>query len=78
MSRMRWAEAANDTLRALVRAAIAVRLGGETELLHYMEPTTGKPFQYSKTPLGFRLGSSKQFNGQSMTFSVEWLQSSSN
>jgi hypothetical protein len=70
LSRFRWAEAYNDTRRALLHAAIAVQRGGADELSRYPDPSNGHPFSYTQLANGFVLESPLKENGKPISFSV--------
>jgi len=70
LSRFRWAEAYNNTRRALLRAAIAVQQGGTKELSRYPDPSNDQPFSYDQLPNGFALESSLKENGKPISLSV--------
>jgi hypothetical protein len=70
LSRFRWAEAYNNTRRALLRAAIAVQQGGTKELSRYPDPSNDQPFSYIQSPNGFALESSLKENGKPISLSV--------
>ena len=57
LPRFRWAEAYCQTRRALLQAAIAVRLDGPSALNRHLDPYDGNPFSYSPVDEGFRLES---------------------
>jgi len=70
LSRFRWAEAYNNTRRALLRAAIAVQRGGIKELSRYPDPANGRPFKYTPLANGFALESLLNENGKPISLSV--------
>jgi hypothetical protein len=70
LPRIRWAEAYNETRRALLHAAIAVRLGGPTELKRYLDPYDRNPFSYISVNGGFRLESRLKADGISLSLAV--------
>jgi len=70
LSRFRWAEAYNNTRRALLHAAVAVQLGGAKELSRYPDPSTGRPFNYIQSANGFVLESLLKENGKPISLSV--------
>jgi len=70
LSRFRWAEAYNNTRRALLRAAIAVQQGGTKELSRYPDPSNDQPFSYIQSPNGFALESSLKENEKPISLSV--------
>ena len=57
LPRVRWARAYNQTRRALLHAALAVRLGGPVALNQYLDPYDGNAFSYVSVGGGFRLSS---------------------
>jgi hypothetical protein len=57
--------------RALLLAAIAVRLDGKQSLAKYLDPASGQPFEYSESNGGFALRSSYAINGQKISLRVE-------
>ena len=57
LPRFRWAEAYNQTRRALLQAAIAVRLDGSRALNQHLDPFDRNPFSYILVDGGFRLES---------------------
>jgi hypothetical protein len=70
LSRFRWAEAYNNTRRALLHAAIAVQWGGVKELSRYPDPSNDRPFNYTQSANGFVLESSLKENGKPISLSV--------
>jgi hypothetical protein len=70
LSRFRWAEAYNETRRALLQAAVAVQRGGPQELSRHLDPFDHKPFRYTRAANGFILESSLKENGQPLSISV--------
>jgi hypothetical protein len=70
LSRFRWAEAYNNTRRALLHAAIAVQRGGDKELSRYADPSNGRPFKYTPLANGFALESLLKENGKPISLSV--------
>jgi hypothetical protein len=70
LARFRWAEAYNNTRRALLHAAIAVQRGGADELSRYPDPSNGHPFSYTQLANGFVLESPLKENGKPISFSV--------
>jgi hypothetical protein len=70
LSRFRWAEAYNDTRRALLHAAVAVQQGGTKELSRYPDPSNGRPFSYTQLANGFVLESALKENGRPISLSV--------
>jgi hypothetical protein len=63
LPRFRWAEAYCQTRRALLQAAIAVRLNGPTALNRHLDPYDGNPFSYISVDEGFRLESQLKDHG---------------
>src|SRR2546430_10308357 len=57
LPRFRWAEAYNQNRRALLQAAIAVRLDGSRALNQHLDPFDRNPFSYILVDGGFRLES---------------------
>src|SRR6266851_2496223 len=57
LPRFRWAEAYEQTRRALLHSAIAVRLEGPKVLNQHLDPYDQKPFTYTALDGGFRLES---------------------
>lgn len=70
LPRFRWAEAYCQTRRALLQAALAVRLYGPGALGGFPDPYDGKPFSYSPLDKGFRLSSRLAENGSLLSLSV--------
>jgi hypothetical protein len=70
LSRFRWAEAYNNTRRALLHAAVAVQRGGAKELSRYPDPSNGRPFSYTQLANGFVLESALKENGKPISLSV--------
>jgi hypothetical protein len=70
LSRFRWAEAYNNTRRALLHAAVAVQQGGAKELSRYPDPSNGRPFSYTQLANGFVLESALKENGKPISLSV--------
>jgi hypothetical protein len=70
LSRFRWAEAYNNTRRALLHTAVAVQRGGAKELSRYSDPSNGRPFNYTQLANGFVLESSLKENGKPISLSV--------
>jgi hypothetical protein len=70
LARFRWAEAYCQTRRALLQAAIAVRLDGPDALDRYPDPYGGKPFSYSPLNKGFQLSSHLAENGSQLSLAV--------
>jgi len=57
ISRVRWAQARADVRRALLSAALAVRLEGPEALKNYPDPVVGGPFEHVAFDGGFELRS---------------------
>lgn len=57
LPRFRWAEAYNQTRRALLHTAIAIRLEGPRALNQHLDPYDKNPFSYIPVNGGFRLES---------------------
>lgn len=57
MPRLRWAEAYEQTRRALLRAVVAVQIDGPRALSRQLDPYDKMPFTYSPVDRGFRLES---------------------
>ena len=57
LPRFRWVEADQQTRRALLQAAIAVRLEGPEALNQHSDPYDKRPFTYTVVDGGFRLES---------------------
>jgi hypothetical protein len=70
LSRFRWAEAYNNTRRALLQAAVAVQRGGPQELSRYLDPFDRKPFHYTRVANGFILESALKENGKPLSIPV--------
>jgi hypothetical protein len=70
LSGFRWAEAYNNTRRALLQTAVAVQRGGTKELSRYPDPSSGSPFNYTQLANGFVLESSLNENGRPISLSV--------
>jgi hypothetical protein len=70
LSRLRWAEAYNDTRRALLHAAVAVQRDGAKELPRVPDPSNGQPFSYTQSANGFALESALKENGKPISLSV--------
>jgi hypothetical protein len=70
LPRLRWAEAYCQTRRALLQAAIAVRLDGPKSLDQHLDPYDSKPFDYSTVNNGFWLSSRLAENGSPLSLAV--------
>ncbi len=69
LQRFRWAEAYNQTRRALLQAAIAVRLDGARALNQHLDPYDRNPFSYIPVDGGFRLESRLSEGGTPISLS---------
>ena len=70
LPRLRWAEAHSQTRRALLRAAIAVRIEGQGALNRHLDPYDGNPFSYAPVDSGFRLQSRLSDAGIPISLSI--------
>jgi len=70
LPRLRWAEAYSQTRRALLRAAIAVRMEGPDALNRHLDPYDGNPFSYALADGGFRLQSRLSEGGIPISLSI--------
>jgi hypothetical protein len=70
LPRFRWAEAYCQTRRALLRAAIAVRLDGPAALSQHLDPYDKNPFAFIPVDSGFRLESRLSDGGASIALSL--------
>ena len=70
LSRFRWAEAYEQTRRALLRAAIDVELDGPKILNQQVDPYDKKPFSYTAADSGFRLESQLADGGTPISLSI--------
>jgi hypothetical protein len=70
LSRLRWVEADRETRRALLRAAIAVRLRGESALKEIRDPYDGESFAYLALKDGFEVKSRLTDRGAPITLTV--------
>jgi hypothetical protein len=66
----RWAEAYSQTRRALLHAAIAVRLEGLSSLNQHLDPYDRRPFSYIPVDGGFRLESRLSDGGIPISLSI--------
>jgi hypothetical protein len=69
-SRLRWAEAYCQTRRALLSAAVAVQLDGQSALNRHLDPYDGNPFSYISVDGGFRLESRVLDSGIPLSLSI--------
>jgi len=70
LPRFRWAEAYNETRRALLHAAIVVRLDGPKGLNQHLDPFDQNPFSYIPIDGGFRLESRLTEGGIPISISI--------
>jgi hypothetical protein len=70
LPRFRWAEANEQTRRALLQTAIAVRLEGPQALNRHFDPYDSKPFTYTALDGGFRLESRLVDGGVPISLSI--------
>jgi hypothetical protein len=70
LPRFRWAEAHEQTRRALLQTAIAVRLDGPQVLSQHLDPYDEKPFRYTAVGGGFCLESRLTNAGIPISMSV--------
>jgi hypothetical protein len=70
LPRFRWAEAYSQTRRALLQAAIAIRLDGPCALDRHLDPYDRNPFSYIPVDSGFRLESHLREGGTSISLSI--------
>jgi hypothetical protein len=70
LPRIRWAEAYEQTRRALLHAAIAVQLEGPKVLSQQPDPYDKKPFIYTAVDGGFRLESRLSDSGIPISLSI--------
>jgi hypothetical protein len=70
LPRFRWAEANTQTRRALLQAAIAVRLDGPKALNQHLDPYDKNPFSYILVDGGFRLESRLNEGGIPISLSI--------
>jgi hypothetical protein len=68
--RFRWTEAYEQTRRALLHTAIAVRLEGPSALNQHFDPYDKKPFTYTAVDGGFRLESRLSDAGIPISLSI--------
>jgi hypothetical protein len=70
LPRFRWAEAHEQTRRALLQTAIAVRLDGPQVLSQHLDPYDERPFRYTSTGEGFCLESRLTDSGLPISLSI--------
>src|SRR5262249_27380488 len=70
LPRLRRAEARADVRRALLDAAIDVRLSGREALKDHPDPVTGSPCEYVGFPGGFELRSAYTQDGKPLILTV--------
>lgn len=70
LARFRWTEAQEQTRRALLQTAIAVRLDGPQALSQHFDPYDQKPFIYTALDEGFRLDSRLTDGGMPISLSI--------
>jgi hypothetical protein len=70
LPRFRWAEAYEQTRRALLRTAIAIRLPGSQDLNQHFDPYDKKPFTYTAVGEGSRLESRLTDGGIPISVSI--------
>jgi hypothetical protein len=71
LPRLRWAEAYTQTRRALLYAAIDVRLDGPAALNRHLDPYDKSPFSYTSVNDGFRLESRlKDYQGIALSLTI--------
>jgi hypothetical protein len=70
LPRFRWAEAYTQTRRALLQAAIAIRLDGPRVLDRHLDPYDRNPFSYIPVDSGFRLESHLREGGTPISLSI--------
>jgi hypothetical protein len=70
LPRFRWAEAYEQTRRALLRTAISVQLEGPKILDQHLDPYDKKPFTYTAVDGGFRLESRLADGGIPISLSI--------
>ena len=70
LPRFRWAEAYNQTRRALFATAIAIRLDGPMALNQHLDPYDKSPFSYILVNGGFRLESRLMDGGIPISLSI--------
>jgi hypothetical protein len=70
LAKCRWAEARADVRRALLAAALAVRLDGAGALKDHPDPARGEPFEYVPFQGGFELRSKWKRDEKPLTLTV--------
>jgi hypothetical protein len=70
LPRFRWTEAYTQTGRALLYAAIAVRLEGPRALKRHLDPYDRNPFAYTSVDGGFRLESRLKEDGIPLVLAI--------
>jgi hypothetical protein len=70
LPRFRWAEAYSQTRRALLQAAIAIRLDGPSALDRHLDPYDRSLFSYIPVNGGFRLESHLREGGTPISLSI--------
>jgi hypothetical protein len=70
LPKCRWAEARADVRRALLTAALAVRLDGEVALKKHPDPVGGGPFDYVPFEGGFELRSKWKRDAKPLALTV--------
>jgi hypothetical protein len=70
LPRFRWVEEYEQTRRALLYTAIAIRLEGSQGLNHHFDPHDKKPFTYTVLDGGFRLESRLIADGTAISLSI--------
>jgi hypothetical protein len=70
LPRFRWVEAYSQTRRALLLAAIAVRLDGPRALNRHLDPYDRNPFTYMSVNGGFRLASGLREDGVPLVLAI--------
>jgi len=70
LPRFRWTEAYTQTRRALLRAAIAIRMDGPKAVDQHRDPYDGMPFSYKPVERGFRLESHLRRGQEPLSLSV--------
>lgn len=70
LPRFRWADSYKETRRALLKAAIAVRLDGPSAVNQHPDPSDGNPFSYIPVGGGFQLESRQNEAGSPLALSI--------